>query len=360
MASSSSRAPKQWSLSKHETVTSFESWRQNLLYTLALGSNFAPFLLDDAKWEKKTRTSTYRGLTDDGEEVDAGLRQTKSSKTKIARTYAWPNRQLLSDYRKKLNRQKLYLPWILFGNSYGNISAFSRQGAHIIDFNDIHLAPEERPEDLYQRLMAFVEDSLLRKEGGITHHDVAMTEDEEMSPTLENFIILTWLRLINPNLPRLVKQRYRTELRTRTLASIKPEISQVMSSLLDELQSTEEVKGLRTTLSLLHTGTQSRQFAPSQTLRKPDQRGYNSRNPKCCPLCQLAGRAHDHFLSKCQFLPTQDRKYMAKLLTYLTMKVMITRNPYHVTHHRKWLRRDHTIQTIQNRTPHRHSLLLIG
>ena len=78
MASSSSRAPKQWSLSKHETVTSFESWRQNLLYTLALDSNFAPFLSDDAKWEKKTRTSTYRGLTDDGEEVDAGSRKTKA------------------------------------------------------------------------------------------------------------------------------------------------------------------------------------------------------------------------------------------------------------------------------------------
>ena len=30
------RAPKQWSLSKNETITSFESWRQNLLYTLSL------------------------------------------------------------------------------------------------------------------------------------------------------------------------------------------------------------------------------------------------------------------------------------------------------------------------------------
>ena len=102
--------------------------------------------------------------------------------------------------------------------------------------------------------MAFVEDSLLRKENSITHHDVAINEDEEMSLTLENFIILTWLRLINPNLPRLVKQRCGTELRTRTLASIKPAISQAMSSLLDELQSTEEVKGLLTTLIMRHTG----------------------------------------------------------------------------------------------------------
>ena len=281
------------------------------MYTLALDSNFAPFLSDDAKWEKKTRTSTYRGLADDGEEVDAGSRKTKAQKLKLLELMLGQIANFCPIIARNSivkNSTSLEFIWQLIRQHFG----FQSTGAHIIDFNDIHLAPEERHEDLYQRLMAFVEDSLLRKEGGITHHDEAMTEDEEMSPTLENFIILTWLRLINPNLPRLVKQRYGTELRTRTLASIKPEISQAMSSLLDELQSTEEVKGLRTTLSLRHTGTQSRQFAPSQTLRKPDQRGYNSRNPKCCPLCQQAGRAHDHFLSKCQFLPPQDRKYMVK------------------------------------------------
>lgn len=43
-----------------------------------------------------------------------------------------------------------------------------------------------------------------------------------MPPTVENLIVLTWLRLIKPSLPQLVKQRYGTELRARTLASIKP------------------------------------------------------------------------------------------------------------------------------------------
>jgi len=52
--------------------------------------------------------------------------------------------------------------------------------------------------------------------------------------TLENIIVLTCLRLIHVDFPHLVKQRYGTELRTRTLASIKPEISQALESLLDE------------------------------------------------------------------------------------------------------------------------------
>jgi len=50
----------------------------------------------------------------------------------------------------------------------------------------------------------------------LVHHGSVLEEEEELSPTLENFVILTWLRLINPALPKLVKQRYGTELRSRT------------------------------------------------------------------------------------------------------------------------------------------------
>ena len=72
--------------------------------------------------------------------------------------------------------------------------------------------------------MAFVEDILL-KANSLSHHGDLITEDEELSPSLENFVVLTWVKLIHPDLPRLVKQRYGTELRSRTLASIRPEVS---------------------------------------------------------------------------------------------------------------------------------------
>ena len=45
----------------------------------------------------------------------------------------------------------------------------------------------------------------------------------ELTTTLENFVVLTWLRLIHADLPRLVKQRNCTELWYRTLSSIKPD-----------------------------------------------------------------------------------------------------------------------------------------
>ena len=94
---------------------------------------------------------------------------------------------------------------------------FQVTGAHFLDFAGLCLEADECPEDLFQRLMAFVEDTLLRA-NSLSHHGKVATEDEELTPTLENFIILTWLKLIHPELPKLVKQRYGTELRSRTLA----------------------------------------------------------------------------------------------------------------------------------------------
>ena len=76
----STRAPKQWSLTKNETITSFEAWRQNLQYTLSLDAKFAPFLGDDASWQKKSSTNPTRGLTDDGEAIPEARRRTAHQK----------------------------------------------------------------------------------------------------------------------------------------------------------------------------------------------------------------------------------------------------------------------------------------
>ena len=77
-------------------------------------------------------------------------------------------------------------------------------------------------------------------------HGQAVQEEEELTPTLENFAVLTWLKLIHDDLPILVNQRYGTELRSRTLASIRPEISQALNTLVEELQSSEDAKVMRT------------------------------------------------------------------------------------------------------------------
>ena len=74
------RAPKQWSLTKQETITSFEAWRQNLRYTLSLDPNFAGFLVDDVTWLKKTNAQPLHGFQNDGEDVAEVNRRTAAQK----------------------------------------------------------------------------------------------------------------------------------------------------------------------------------------------------------------------------------------------------------------------------------------
>ena len=222
-------------MTKTETITSFES--KYTLY-LSTGPKFANFLVDWFTWLKKTPTTPLRGLTDDGETVPEDKRHTAAQKvTQLVLMLGQ-----IANFCPVISRNSIVK------NSTSMISIwqairlhyrFQSTGGYFKDFNNIKLETGERPEDLYQRLQSFIEDSLLKGDSTIKHHGEASTEDEELSPSLENMIVLTWLRLIHRDLP---------ELRSQTLASIKPEISQALDSLLEEISAANDAKVLRTTL----------------------------------------------------------------------------------------------------------------
>ena len=300
------RAPKQWSLTKNETITSFEAWRQNLQYTLSLDPNFAPFLADNFTSLKKSQ-GPLRGFTDDGGNIPAAQRRTAQQKC----THLELMLGLIANFCPIISRNSIVKNSTSINSIWQNIRlhfGFQSTGAHFIDFNNIKLEHDERPEDLFQRLMSFVEDNLLVANSNITHRGEVITVDEELTPSLENVIVLTWLRLIHVDLPNLVKQRYGTELRSRTLASIKPEISQALDSLLDELHSTADSRVLRTAMSRFKFPSSRSQPRPS-TPNRP----LANKRVRVCPLCKEAGRVDlNHFLSKCPFLPLEDRLYLSK------------------------------------------------
>ncbi len=43
---------KQWQLTKHETVMSFQSWKQNFIFILLLNDKFTPYLANGTTWLK--------------------------------------------------------------------------------------------------------------------------------------------------------------------------------------------------------------------------------------------------------------------------------------------------------------------
>ena len=100
---------------------------------------------------------------------------------------------------------------------------------------------------------------------------------------IENTTVVLWSQYLNPGLPQLVKQRYGTELRNRSLASIKLEISH------------------------------SKAFRASVPVKNQHQRHARHKVPKSCIVCKSAGHPHtSHFLSNCTFLPAEDRRALAK------------------------------------------------
>lgn len=160
----SNRAPKQWSL----TITSFEAWRQNLQYILSLDANFAPFLADDASWQKKSQ-GPMRGFTDDGEDIPASRRRTAQQKC----THLDLMLGQIANYCPVISRNTIVKTSTSIQSIWQNIRmhfGFQLTGAHFIDFNNIKLEHNDRPEDLFRRLMSFVEDNLLIANSNITHH----------------------------------------------------------------------------------------------------------------------------------------------------------------------------------------------
>ena len=184
--------------------------------------------------------------------------------------------------------------WRKIHEHYG----FQSTGSHTLELANITLLPNERHEDLYQRIMAFFEDNLLTANGNLTHHGESIDTDEDLSPTLENTIVVLWLKTIHPELPQLVKQRYGPELRNKTVASLKPEISLAMSSLLDELKSIEENRVLRV----------------ANPFPTRPRSSHSKRTVKSCILCKTANRTGvaPHFLSKCPFSIEADRRFMGR------------------------------------------------
>ena len=286
----SHRAPKQWCLSKSETVNSFETWWNNLTYHLSLDPNFNEFL--NTTWKSK-KEDVNRGFQDDPETVKEDKRLTATQKV-VALDLMLGQ---IANYCPIISRNTFLKKCNSLKHIYQTIRqhfGFQTSGAQFIDFTHIKLEPDERYEDLYQRIVAFVEDSLLTSDSDILHNGLKVKEDEELSPTLENFITLTWLQLIHKDLPQLVKQRYGTELRSKTLASIKPEISQALNSLVAELTSYES--------SVFRTFTSY----------KDKDNKQHSRKRKQCPICKLTNRPDKHYLSECPYLPEADKKYVKR------------------------------------------------
>ena len=118
--------------------------------------------------------------------------------------------------------------------------------------------------------------------------------------------VVLWLRAIHPQLPSMVKQKFTTELRKKTLATLREEISESLQAMLAELQGeTANISRFN------YQGYQKKQYTGLKQKPFNNSKQVNE-SYKQCPLCEAHHRSTDHFLSKCPYLPDSDKKFMLK------------------------------------------------
>jgi hypothetical protein len=287
------------------------------------------YLEEKATWKKKTKDNPNRGYIDDAADGDGKVATT--AKVKAANLDLMLGQianfaPIISRNTIIKNSTSLSSIWKAIRLYYG----FHSSGARLIDFCDIRLGDDERYEALYQRMVSFIEDNLLKADGGIKHDTDADPEDEELTPTLESLIVLLWLKAIHPDLPKEVQQRFGTELRGTTIFALKPEISRSLDCMLTKIKSGDEARVMlaRPQHSERFARPQhSERFARPQHSERParSQSGFHDSRPRReCPICKQARMGNtNHFLSQCKYLSEADRTFLRQNRQTRTRQIIV-------------------------------------
>lgn len=295
--------PKILSLGEEETLSSLERFKQNITYQLRLDPEFRPFLC--TVFGKKTRSSPNRDLADDtevkteknGEGQDVQV--TTISRSKEDKTFVV---DLLLDqianFAPMIPRNDIVRDSASVQEVWQKIRMYynlEKSGALMNACWSIKRKPEESPQALYARLKQCYDENLIPA-GSLHHVDGPLDEDEEMSPSLHNHVILHWLQLLHPQLRDTVTTRFSTQLRNQTYASLFPEISRSVCSLLEELNG--EAASNRVFSKPPYRPQPSHQSRPTY------RSDFQSRPNKCCDFCKMTGKEkfYTHTMDNCLFV----------------------------------------------------------
>ena len=285
-------APRCRILTPTESQSSFETWKETLLFNLTLDGTFEFLLEDGFKW--KSISVDNRGLQAGTGEDKMTAKQKAAILSLLLGTIA--------GYASVISRQYITQEALSLSDIWHRLRifyGFRKSGALILDLSTVHLEEGESYEALWERFHAFTMDNLLSPADGLRHLNENKPKREEMTPTLLNTTVVLWLRAIHPSLPALVKQRYSTELRSKTVATLREDISESLDALLAELSGESAANIARAAVY------------NSYQRRSSEQSTYRQKATRLCPLCEANNRPNDHFLSECSYLPEGDRRFMA-------------------------------------------------
>ena len=309
MASHLKLGRKPWALTEETSFSGYTSWKINITHCLKAEPNFVPFLQEGSKWLKKSSKDVNRGLKDDPEGTQGGLKATEKFahlEQMLGLLTQWVPCYLAKDIVD--NSTSIHSVWHFIRKYFG----FQQSETQFMRFTAIKWEEGERPERLYQRVLAHLQDNLLVAGSPLKHDGETLTHDEDMSLTTERLAVLKWLELIHPSLIALVSRTFAFDLQRMTLKDLQPQIVDALDGFLEELRQDD--------------ARASRVFAPSASSSRPRRVAFdnsNRRRPasreryprsssnKTCRVCKEAGRTyigHDFFA--CDYVSRAEKRSM--------------------------------------------------
>lgn len=199
-----------------------------------------------------------------------------------------------------------------------------KTGAHFLSISDIRYNPGDSYENFYMELHGAVEDSLRKQDELLLfHNSEPLDEDEEMSPTLENMVVLMWLERIDTRLPKKVSATFAHQMVGNTsLRDLQPIICARLTSLLQELEDAAANR------ASLHAAEAQEPTAAAFSVRGNfRQRGQRRGNTsftskgrslnKFCRICFLTNKGSpniytSHTINTCNKLSERDKQELAR------------------------------------------------
>ena len=293
--------PKIIPLSDVETIGSIERWKNNVTYHLRQNNDFLPYL--QGHFGKKSKATPCRALTDEiktetvGDETITSVVNSKVDKCFIVDMML----DQIANHCPLIPRNDIIRDSASLTDVWSKIKLYhnlEKSGALMNECWNVKRKPDETPQALFARLKQTYDENLLAA-GGLDHVDGKLQEDEEMSPSLHNSIILQWLEILHPQLRDAVTTRFSTQLRNCTYASLFPEISRSVCSLLEELKG-EAIS------NRAFTKPHYRSYQDRTTYRPSSQ---NSEK-KLCEYCKATGKKafYTHNIQDCLFIKKENSR----------------------------------------------------
>ena len=195
------------------------------------------------------------------------------------------------------------------------------RGEHFLDILDITYTADMPYQTFFKQFRAGFIDNL-RKTGDVLAYknNLALTQDETMTPTLEASIVLWALERIDARLPKKVKKNYGHQMvGNQCLVSLQPTIFQNIGAMLLELDETETAQIARCTTQLSQCNLLSPQTigrGPNRSSRGRQRRSTNrprsqNQGKKFCRICYHSGASPNiymsHPISQCSLLTKADK-----------------------------------------------------